>query len=156
MASLIKKPNCHNWIACFTLPDGRRTQRSTGTSSRKDALKVAAQFEAATTKARTTRQAHRVVRDIYAELTGETLKTQTFNTYLADWYARKEKEIEAVSLAAGGALAPTLRILTRLKPGEKYPEIVSHHLGEKPVSWDAAGLDEPQPSAAWQEDDMPL
>lgn len=100
MASLIKKPNCHNWIACFTLPDGRRTQRSTGTSLRKDALKVAAQFEAATKKARTTRQAHRVVRDIYTELTGETLKTQTFRTYLADWYERKEKEIEAVSLAA--------------------------------------------------------
>jgi integrase len=101
MASLRKKNNCHNWFACFVLPDGRRVQRSTGTSSKKEALKMATHFEAAAKKVRTTRQAHRVVRDIYAEITGgDTLKTQTFSSYLADWYARKEKEIEKVSLSA--------------------------------------------------------
>jgi hypothetical protein len=45
-----------------------------------------------------------------------------------------------------------------LKPGEKYPEIVSHHLGDKPESWEAVDLNAPEPEPAtveWDED-MPI
>ena len=45
MASLTKKRDCKNWIACFTLPDGTRTNRSTGTRNRKLAKQLAAEYK---------------------------------------------------------------------------------------------------------------
>jgi integrase len=98
MPALRKKENCRNWFACFTLPDGRRVQRSTGTSDRKSAERLALQYEEATRKARTSRQAQRVIRDIYASLTGDALKSRTLNEYLKSWLARKKGEIRSGSL----------------------------------------------------------
>lgn len=98
MATLRKKENCRNWFACFTSADGRRVQRSTGTPDRKKAEKLALQYEEATRNVRTSRQAHRVIRDIYASLTGESLKSRTLNEYLKSWLARKKGEIRSGSL----------------------------------------------------------
>jgi len=41
MASLRKKDRSPFWFACYTLPDGRRTQRSTGTPDKRKALCLA-------------------------------------------------------------------------------------------------------------------
>jgi len=93
MASLRKVPGCKNWIACFTLPDGRRTQRSTGTPDRKTAQKLADQYEEAARNMRTARQFHRVLSGIYTEITGDNLPTATVGDYFESWLERKAPEI---------------------------------------------------------------
>ena len=100
MPTLRKKENCKNWFACYTLPNRRRVQRSTGTSNRKEAEKIANEFEQATQKARTARQAQRVIRDIYAELTGEALKIRTLKDYIDSWLKRKKGEVSVLTLKA--------------------------------------------------------
>src|SRR5271169_5096354 len=45
MASIKRHPKSPFWMACFTLPDGRRTTRSTGTSEKKDAQRIANHYE---------------------------------------------------------------------------------------------------------------
>ncbi len=93
MASLRKIPGCKNWIACYTLPDGRRKQQSTGTPDRKTAQKLADQYEEATRNMRTARQFHRVVSGIYTQITGDSLPTSTVRDYFTNWLARKQPEL---------------------------------------------------------------
>lgn len=93
MASLRKIPGCKNWIACYTLPDGRRKQQSTGTPDRKTAQKLADQYEEATRNMRTARQFHRVVSGIYTQITGDSLPTSTVRDYFTNWLARKHPEL---------------------------------------------------------------
>jgi integrase len=93
MASLRKVPGCNNWIACFTLPDGRRKQQSTGTPDRKTAQRIANEAEEATRKMRTARQFHRILSGIYAHVTGDALPTSTVRDYIAAWLKRKEPEL---------------------------------------------------------------
>ena len=70
MASLRELPNSPFWIACFTLPDGRRTQRSTKSTDRREALRIANQFEDASKAGRrgllVEAQARKVIANIYA------------------------------------------------------------------------------------------
>ena len=93
MASLRKVPGCQNWIACFTLPDGRRKQQSTGTPNHKLALKIANEAEQAGKKMRTARQFHRILAGIYTEVTGDTLPVSTVRDYFEGWLKRKGPEI---------------------------------------------------------------
>ncbi len=93
MASLRKVPGCKNWIACFTLPDGRRKQQSTGTTDRKLAMKMATEAEQAARNMRTARQFHRILSGIYTEVTGDSLPVSTVRDYFKSWLKRKEPEI---------------------------------------------------------------
>ena len=95
MASLRKIPGCQNWIACFTLPDGRRKQNSTGTSNRKLALKIATEAEQAARNMRTARQFHRILSGIYTQVTGDTLPVSKVSDYFESWLKRKEPELSA-------------------------------------------------------------
>ena len=42
MAYLRKRPKSSNWVACFFGMEGERIQRSTGTTNRKEALRISA------------------------------------------------------------------------------------------------------------------
>ncbi|MCB1077396.1 MAG: hypothetical protein KDM64_06165, partial [Verrucomicrobiae bacterium] len=61
MASLRKKPNSKYWFACFKLPDGTRVQRSTKESDKKEAMKMAIDYERAARKRITETQARKVI-----------------------------------------------------------------------------------------------
>ena len=45
MASLRKRPKSDYWVCCYTTSDGRRTQRSTGTADKDEAMMVCRQWE---------------------------------------------------------------------------------------------------------------
>jgi hypothetical protein len=45
MASLIRKPRSKFWFACFRDANGRQRRKSTKTSDRKKAIKIAEQYE---------------------------------------------------------------------------------------------------------------
>jgi hypothetical protein len=74
MASLRKIPGCKNWIACYTLPDGRRRQRSTGTADRKTAVRIANEAEEAGKRMRTARQFHRILSGIYTHIETSSMR----------------------------------------------------------------------------------
>ncbi len=96
MASIRKVPKSAFWQACFTLPDGTRTNRSTGTSIRREALRIALEFEDAAREASqgrlTERRARKTIADIYALANSEELASSTTGDFLDAWLTRKELE----------------------------------------------------------------
>ena len=96
MASLTKKKDCKNWIACFTLPDGTRTNRTTGTTNRKLAKQTAAEYEKASQLARQKQlneaRARKVVSDILENAGEAPLEEQTVESFLREWLQSKENE----------------------------------------------------------------
>lgn len=94
---LLKSPF---WIAGFTLPDGRRTQRSTKMTERKGAMKLAVQWEDAAAKRITEAQARRVLSDIHEQIHGTRLASPSVTEYVAQWLGRKQGETRAVTLTA--------------------------------------------------------
>ena len=96
MASLRRLPNSPYWIACFTLPDGRRTQRSTKATDRKEAQRIANKFEDVAETGRERRltetQARKVIADIFSISNKDVLPSSSIKEYLESWLKRKELE----------------------------------------------------------------
>lgn len=98
MASLRRIPGTRYWIACFRLPSGKRTQRSTKvaadgkSTSRRQAMKIAEQYEDEFRRFQTAQHAQQVLREIYEEVTGADLPKQTVRKYVDAWLKEKEPE----------------------------------------------------------------
>lgn len=93
MASLRKKPNSKFWYACFKAPDGRHLQRSTKTTDKKLAKKLADDFERASGLRTTELQARRVLSDLHQMITGEDISFPTVRGYFAEWLTSKNGSI---------------------------------------------------------------
>ena len=98
MASLRRKPNSPFWFACFTLPDGTRTQRSTKTTDRRVAIKLAIQYEEASKTHLTESHARRVIADIYKAQSGRRLESQSAEDYLTRWASLRKGTVAATTL----------------------------------------------------------
>lgn len=96
MASLRRVPRSPYWIACFTLPDGTRTNRSTGTADRRQAQRIANDFEDAADEAKAGRltesRARKTIADIFAIGNKDTLPSASAKDYFESWLKRKELE----------------------------------------------------------------
>ena len=99
MASLRRFPTSRFWYACFTMPDGQRVQKSTREINERKAQKMADTFEEASRARQTARQAQRVISEIYARATGETLPTATVRGYFESWLERKQPETAETTFA---------------------------------------------------------
>lgn len=93
MASIRKHPKSKYWFACFTLPNGQRTQRSTKLTDRRASLRIANQWEEAGRKQISEAQARRVVSDIYEVIHGDRLDSATVEDFFSSWL--KTRKIEA-------------------------------------------------------------
>lgn len=106
MASLRRVPRSPYWIACFTLPSGTRTQRSTKTSDRREAQRIANKYEDAARKAKKGKlveaQARQVIKDIYEVVAEETLPSSTILDYSKEWLTKKEPEVSEKTLSRYG------------------------------------------------------
>jgi integrase len=100
MASLRRKPRSPFWFACFSLPDGERTQRSTKLPDRKAAMKLALKWEEAARNRITEAQARRVLSDIHEQIHGAPLATPSVSDYAAQWMGRKAGEVTEVTRLA--------------------------------------------------------
>lgn len=100
MASLRKFPRSPFWFACFTLPDGRRVQRSTKESKRKQAQEKADEWERLSKERAKARQAHRVIADIYRAAHKEELPDATTSTFVEGWLTRRKGEVSPATFAA--------------------------------------------------------
>jgi integrase len=96
MASVRKHPRSPYWHACFALPDGRYTQRSTGTADKRDAQRIAIKFEDASREAARGRliesRARKTIADIFSLANSNKLPSQTVNAFFDGWLKRKELE----------------------------------------------------------------
>jgi integrase len=96
MASLRRLPKSPYWIACFTLPDGTRTQRSTKSTDRREAQRIANKFEDASAEGSGGRltevQARKVIADIYSIANKNAISSSTIKDFFAAWLKRKELE----------------------------------------------------------------
>jgi integrase len=93
MAALRKKELSPYWFACFTLPDGRRVQRSTKERQRKLAQAKADEWEKLAKENAKARQAHRVIADIYKAAHQAELPDSTPQSFLEGWLARRKGEV---------------------------------------------------------------
>jgi integrase len=92
MASIRQREETKFWFACFTLPNGRRVQRSTKETNRKKAQQIADKWEAATRGRVTARQTQKVIAELYREITRQDLVFPTVREYFDSWVARKKPE----------------------------------------------------------------
>ncbi len=105
MASIHKDPRGKSpyFYAAFTLPDGRRSFRSTKQSDRSQAMAVALQFEKAAKlgkeKRLTENQAREVLADIFKVANQSSLPNSTVREYLKSWLDIKQVEVSKGSHA---------------------------------------------------------
>lgn len=97
MASLRKFPASRFWFACISMPDGKRSQRSTKETSRKLAQAKADQWEQLSKERTKARQAHKVIADIYRAANKEELPDATTGSFLEGWLKRRKSEIAPAS-----------------------------------------------------------
>ncbi len=90
MASLWKDPRTKYWQACFTAKDGRQLKRSTKTTIRKVAARMAEEFESAATKKRTMRQQFAVVANLHELVSGEVMATAKLRDHVETWLKEKQ------------------------------------------------------------------
>jgi integrase len=100
MASIWKRPDSQFWIACWTSKEGRQLKRSTKTTSKKDALKLANQFEAESLVRRTAKQARKVLTDIYRETMGQDMPRATVREFSETFLAARRSEVSKSTLDA--------------------------------------------------------
>lgn len=93
MASLTKHPKSQYWSACFRLPNGKPTTRSTKLTDRKLAQEMANKWEAASKGDLSAIQAQKVISDIYRHATGQELSQFTIRSYLEKWVTGKKPEL---------------------------------------------------------------
>jgi integrase len=102
MASITKDahqpPKSPYWIACFTGPDGRRLKKSTKTTDKKLAEKLADEWEQLAKAGRAGRltESHcrKVIAEMYERTIGEPLHFHTAREYLTEWVESKKNETE--------------------------------------------------------------
>ena len=86
-------------MACFSLPDGRRTTRSTGTFDKKEAQRVANHFEDAANEGKakklTESRARKTIADIFYLSNQDALASSSIREFLTSWLKRKELEAGA-------------------------------------------------------------
>jgi integrase len=97
MAALRKKERSPFWFACFTLPDGRRVQRSTKERTRKLAQAKADQWESLSVERAKASQSHKVIADIYRAAHKKELPDSTTGAFLDGWLKRRKGEIAPTS-----------------------------------------------------------
>lgn len=113
MASIHRIPNSINWHAAFYLPDGRRAQRSTGTSDKRKAMQIAMEYEKASRAGRagllTDKRAREVIASIYAVANADLMPASTVEQYLERWLKVKSIETKESTLAEYAKTAERLK-----------------------------------------------
>jgi integrase len=94
MPSLHKRTRSPFWVAAYTAGDGRRLKKSTKTSDRSLALKMALEWEKAAKAGRAGRlvesQLRRVLSEIHEQANGEPLHFHTASAWLNEWLDGKK------------------------------------------------------------------
>jgi integrase len=128
MPCVWKSPKSRFWIAQFSDHTGRRRNRSTKTTDRRKAERLAEHYEAAYARKRTARQIREVIATAYAEITGEQLVNKSLRSFSQSWLATKRHEVAESTLNFyTNATGKFLRHLGVLADGD-LAEITREHI----------------------------
>jgi hypothetical protein len=92
MASIWKRSNSQYFTACFRDQNGNQRRASTKETNRKQAQKIADEYEKAIRTKRTLRQTQKVLDRLHEEISGEKIVRITLRKFVADWLETKEPE----------------------------------------------------------------
>ena len=93
MASIWKHPKSKYWTACFRDAQGQQRRISTKSTDRKEARKLADEFEKALRHKRTLRQLQRTLDRFHEELSGEKVVRVSLRSYGVEWLEAKEPSV---------------------------------------------------------------
>ena len=93
MASVWRHPQSQFWVACFTDASGRRRKISTKVTSRREALKIAAEYERSSRLKRTRAHTREAIERLNAELSGESYSGVSLRKFTAQWLESRSPEI---------------------------------------------------------------
>ncbi len=124
MASLRLKPNSKYWIACFTSANGQRAQRSTKTTNRKLAQKLADDYESAARSRMTEAQVRRVLTDLHRMHSGTILGSTAARSYFEQWVKAK-----------AGTVAESTRVAyeSAIRDQDDFDDFASDCRGANPI-----------------------
>jgi len=133
MAWLRKIPKSPYWQAIVYLPDGRKTTRSTGTTNKREAQQIAAQYEQSSQEGRsgllTEKRVRKTLSDFYFIANKDKLQASTTEDYFRNWL--KRKRLENSRLTAERYTSHVDRFLKHL--GAKAKQDIMH-LNSKDIS----------------------
>jgi integrase len=98
MASIRRHKASKYWFACFTDASGKRWQKSTKLTSKKEAKAMAEELEEAAQKLRSAEQFQRIIGEVYESLYKEAMPDSTVKAYFERWLERKADVVSAASL----------------------------------------------------------
>ncbi|HEY1084933.1 MAG TPA: tyrosine-type recombinase/integrase [Prosthecobacter sp.] len=98
MASVFRRVGTKYFHADFTDANGVRHHRSTKTTNRKEAEKIAYQYEEAARKKRTMAQFKQVISDFHEQISGEKVKTVSLSGFIEAWLKEKEPETKPATM----------------------------------------------------------
>jgi hypothetical protein len=99
MASLTRKPRSKFWFACFRDANGRQRRKSTKTSDRKKAIKIAEQYEQVGQRKMPARAVRETLAELYREMYNASVPTATVRGFVENWLKTKQPEISPATLA---------------------------------------------------------
>jgi integrase len=88
-----------NWVACFSLPDGTRAQKTTKTKDKSKALQIAISAEQAANEKATAEAAKQIIYEVVERIHGKKVSDESVRDYLKRWQARKGVEVSGGTLA---------------------------------------------------------
>jgi integrase len=93
MASIWRHPRSPYWTACFRDEQGRQRRRSTKTTDRRLARRIAEEYEKAIRGKRTLHQLEKVLRAYHEELCGQSVENRSLRVFCTEWLAEKEQSV---------------------------------------------------------------
>ena len=99
MASLWRHPKSQYWTACFRDQNGRLLKISTKETNRKQAQKIADEYEKAARTKRTLKQVQVTLDRLHEELSGERIVRTNLRKYVDEWLEEKRPTTADSTLA---------------------------------------------------------
>src|SRR4051812_12622903 len=98
MASIWKDPRARFWVACFTNREGRRLKKTTRTTDRKKAQRMADGFERVARNKQTTRTARATIADLSRDIWGVEVVTTSVREHFTNWLAEKQSSTAVATM----------------------------------------------------------
>jgi integrase len=99
VASLIRKLRSKFWFACFRDANGRQRRKSTRTTDRKKAMKIAEQYEQVGQRKLPARTVRETLAELYREIYNDSLPSATVRQFIENWLKTKQPEVSPATLA---------------------------------------------------------
>jgi hypothetical protein len=92
VASIIRKPTSKFWFAAFRDAKGRQHRRSTGTTDKVRAKRIAERYETVAQKRGNPQKVRETLADLYKEFYGEELPHATVRSFIDRWLKDRKRE----------------------------------------------------------------